>query len=309
MKSIRGVCPVIAMPFKENGDVDFVGFDRLVSHLIASDVQGLTLFGIASEFHKLTDNEKSELAKRFIAQTKNSNVFSMISVTDHSTDVAVNRAKHYEQLGADCLMVLPPYFLNPPLWAIKEHILAILAAVNIPVLIQYAPTETKVGIAVEELVAIYDQYPRTMFKIEANPPTDYIGQLLVQRPQATVFVGYAGLYMLEALDLGGKGVMPGCSFAEIYLSIYRDYLAGKPEAGQRHRQLLNFISHWMQDCEYIIQVEKTILYQRGILDSDYCRRPSYPLTPADIAAIDEFLRQFALPCHQDKQLGGIQDEP
>ncbi|MDF2499706.1 MAG: putative Dihydrodipicolinate synthetase [Anaerosporomusa subterranea] len=282
------------MPFTDSGEVDFIGFDRLLGHLIASGVHGLTLFGIASEFHKLTDAEKQELTERFVAQTKASDVFSMISVTDHSLEVAVKRAKHYEKLGADCLMVLPPYFLNPPIRAVKEHILAVLAAVNIPVLIQYAPAETKVGIAVEELVAIYDQFPRAMFKIEANPPIDYISQLLARRPEATVLVGYAGLYMLEVLDIGGKGVMPGCSFAEIYLSIYHDYVAGKPEARQNHKRLLNYISRWMQDCEYIIQVEKTVLRKRGIIDGDYCRRPSYLLSNEDEESIIEFLRQFAL---------------
>ena len=294
MKPITGVCPVIAMPFHTNGGVDYAGFDRLLSHLIASGVHGLTLFGIASEFHKLTDSEKNGLARRFLKQTGASDVFGMLSVTDHSTEVAVKRAKYYEQLGADCLMVLPPYFLNPPVRAIREHILAVLAAVEIPVLIQYAPAETKLDIAVEELVAIYDHCPRAMFKIEGNPPTGYIGQLLDRRPQATVFVGYAGLYMLETLELGGKGVMSGCSFAELYLSIYRDYLNGKPEARQTHRQLLQYISRWMQDCEYIIQVEKTILRKRGIIASDYCRKPSYLLTGADSKAIDEFLRQFSL---------------
>ncbi|KYZ76825.1 dihydrodipicolinate synthase family protein [Anaerosporomusa subterranea] len=288
------------MPFTDSGEVDFIGFDRLLGHLIASGVHGLTLFGIASEFHKLTDVEKQELAERFVARTKASDVFSMISVTDHSLEVAVKRAKHYEKLGADCLMVLPPYFLNPPIRAVKEHILAVLAAVNIPVLIQYAPAETKVGIAVEELVAIYDQFPRAMFKIEANPPIDYISQLLARRPEATVLVGYAGLYMLEVLDIGGKGVMPGCSFAEIYLSIYHDYVAGKPEARQNHKRLLNYITRWMQDCEYIIQVEKTVLRKRGIIDGDYCRRPSYPLSNEDEESIMEFLRQFTLPCKYNK---------
>lgn len=292
MKEIKGVCPVIAMPFTDHGNVDFAGFDRLLQHLIASGVHGITLFGIASEFHKLTDAEKDDLAERFVSQTRASAVFSMISVTDHSLDVAAKRAKHYEKLGADCLMVLPPYFLSPPMRAIKEHIRGVLAAVNIPVLIQYAPAETKVGIAVEELIAIYDEYPRAMFKIEATPPTDYIRQLLARRPEAVVLVGYAGLHMLDVLDIGGKGVMPGCSFAEVYLSIYRDYMAGKSESRQIHKRLLQYISRWMQDCEYIIQVEKTILRKRGIIEGDYCRKPSYPLSEADHESIAAFLRQF-----------------
>lgn len=293
MKNICGVCPVIAMPFTEAGEVDYQGFERLVGHLANTGVNGLTLFGIASEFHKLTDAEKYALAERFTRQLKETPVFSMLSVTDHSLEVAVQRAKSYEALGADCLMVLPPFFLSPTQESIKAHVTAVAAAVHIPVLIQYAPNETNIGIPVEEWTAIYDQCPRVMFKIEANPPIDYIHQLLAARKTATVFVGYAGLYMLEVLAIGGQGVMPGCSFAEIYQRIYALYQTDRSAAALLHQRLFCYISEWMTDCEYIIQVEKTILYQRGLISADYCRQPGKVLSAHDRQRITQFLDEFA----------------
>lgn len=293
MKNICGVCPVIAMPFTETAEVDYEGFKRLVGHLTGTGVNGLTLFGIASEFHKLTDTERYALAEVFTRALKETRVFSMLSVTDHSLEVAVQRAKAYEALGADCLMVLPPFFLSPTQESIRAHVTAVAAAVNIPVLIQYAPNETNIGIPVGEWAAVYDQYPQVMFKIEANPPIGYMQQLLLARETATVFVGYAGLYMLEALKIGGQGVMPGCSFAEIYQRIYALYQTDRNAAGLLHQRLFRYISEWMTDCEYIIQVEKTILYQRGIIASDYCRHPGKVLSLRDRLRIAEFLREFA----------------
>lgn len=292
MKEIKGVCPVIAMPFTKDGEVDLCSFEKLVKHLASTGVHGLTLFGIASEFHKLEDTERLALAKSFISTLKETETFSMLSVTDHSLEVAVKRAKEYEKLGADCLMVLPPFFLNPSTLAIKEHIMAILEAVKIPVLVQYAPNETNALIPPEDMIAIYDKYPHAKFKIESNPPVEYIKELLRQRPTMTIFVGYAGLYMLDVMDIGGQGVMPGCSFAEVYKKIYDLYQTDKEVAKVQHKKLLTYIAKWMTDCEYIIQAEKSILYKRGIIDTDYSRRPTRKLTNEDDLFIDNFINEF-----------------
>ncbi|MDR1826809.1 MAG: dihydrodipicolinate synthase family protein [Methylobacteriaceae bacterium] len=294
MKTIQGVCPVVAGPFTQNGDVDFTGLENLARHLIGIGAHGMTLFGIASEFHKLTDREKEEMAERFIAVVKPSPAFSMLSVTDHSTEVAVRRARHYQALGADCLMLLPPFFLGPTVDHIRHHMHSVLDAVEIPVLVQYAPGETKLAIPVEEMAGIAARHPNAYFKIEPNPPMDYIRALLALAPDARILLGYAGLYMLEVLEAGGKGTMPGCSFAEVYLAIHNLFVSGKhDEAKALHDKLMVYVRRWMSHAEFIIRVEKIILKKRGILESDTCREPAWVLAADDAAKIDRFLDEFA----------------
>ncbi|WP_258041578.1 hypothetical protein [Citrobacter amalonaticus] len=58
--------------------------------------------------------------------------------------------------------------------------------------------------------------------------------------------------------------------------------------------LLPYIQRWMQHCEYIIQVEKSILHRRGIIADDYCRKPGWTLTHEDNKTIDRFIQQFSL---------------
>lgn len=291
--AIKGVNPIAAVPFRDDGELDEPGFSRMLTHLAGTGIDGLTLFGIASEFPKLSDDERERLATRFISDLAGSGVFRAMSVTDHSTELAVKRARRYQQMGADALMLLPPFFLKPSPQTVASHITQVLEAVTIPVMVQYAPGETGLPIPPEELAQVAQRYPHAVFKIECNPPVDYTRAFLQQAPGAHVLNGYAGLYMLQMLAVGGKGVMPGCSFSEVYVQIYRAWREGRiGQAEALHQRLLPWITRWMSHCEYIIQVEKTILRQRGIIASDYCRHPGWMLTPEDRQGIETFLAMF-----------------
>ncbi|EAA7088419.1 dihydrodipicolinate synthase family protein [Salmonella enterica] len=294
-QDIHGVNPIVAMPFTEHGEVDESSFVRLLEQLAATGAQGTTLFGIASEFPKLNDDERDRLAQIYVTTLAGGKQYRAMSVTDHSTEQAVWRARRYAALGADALMLLPPFFLQPSPQAIQEHIYAVLDAVDIPVMVQYAPGETGLPITPEQLANVARRYPHAVFKIECHPPVDYTRAFLNAAPGACVLNGYAGLYMLEMLAAGGKGVMPGCSFTEVYVNIYRHWQAGDiPQAQTLHQSLLPWIQRWMGHCEYIIQVEKTILQRRGIIKSDFCRRPGWPLSQRDHKDIEQFIHQFQL---------------
>lgn len=291
--AIKGVNPIAAVPFRADGELDETSFSNMLGHLAGTGIDGLTLFGIASEFPKLSDDERDRLAARFISDLAGSGVFRAMSVTGHSTELAVKRARRYQQMGADALMLLPPFFLKPSPQAVASHINQVLEAVTIPVMVQYAPGETGLPIPPEELAQVAQRYPHAVFKIECNPPVDYTHAFLQQAPGAHVLNGYAGLYMLQMLAVGGKGVMPGCSFSEVYVQIYRAWREGRiGQAEALHQRLLPWITRWMSHCEYIIQVEKTILRQRGIIASDYCRHPGWTLTPEDRQGIETFLAMF-----------------
>lgn len=290
--NIKGVNAVVAMPFCDDGLVDYESFEKLLEHLIKTGCHGLTLMGIASEFYKLTDAEKQKLADIFISRLYELPMYSCISITHHAAEVAVAQAKQYEDMGAKSLMILPPFFLNPSIEQILVHIFAILDSVSLPTLIQYAPTETGQIIAEADMAKISQKYPHGVFKIECPNPVEYSQNLLALAPDVTLLNGYAGLYMMDMLTIGGKAVMPGCSFVEIYVEIYRLYFSDKEAAARLHQKLLGYIKKWMSHPEYIIKIEKEILRQRGIIKSSFCRSPSYQLQKSDLTDIKEFLDIF-----------------
>jgi 4-hydroxy-tetrahydrodipicolinate synthase len=296
-KTIRGVCPVIAVPFTDDGYLDLESFERLIIHLLDEQIGALTLFGLASEFHKLADPERAALQKVFLHHTAaHPRVAGIISITDHSSDVAVRRAAAAVDEGADALNVLPPHFLGPTRNAILEHISRVLAAADVPVIVQYAPVQTGARIDPGDIVALADRHPNLRaVKVEAQPPGPWITELAeAAAGRVDTLVGYAGIDMPDALERDSAGVQPGCSFVPVYTEIYRRYLAGD-RTGMRalHGELLPYISAWMQEVELIIQAEKTILHRRGLVAGDYCRPPGRPLDPEELDRIGEFLERFA----------------
>jgi len=297
--ALEGIVPIMAATFTPAGLLDEASFQALVQHLIKAKVNGLTLFGLVTEFYKLTDHERAKMQSLMLAQTALSeDSWGIISITDHSREVAVLRAQAAEAEGADALMLLPPFFLSPGEEAIAEHIRQVITSVQIPVIIQYAPAQTGVRLAPQFFVELQQSLPETrqiFVKVETQPPGRYITQLLEASTQKIgALVGYAGVQMPDVMQRGAAGIQPGSAFVEIYLEIYERFKqADISGMNALHQQVLPYINTWMQGIEMIIRVEKTILHKRGIIASDYCRQPTYSLDKLEIVQIEAFLAEFA----------------
>ena len=63
MSELKGMCPIIATPFTKTGLVDYDSFENLIRVLIEGGCQAVTLFGIAGEYYKLTDDEMKRRAR------------------------------------------------------------------------------------------------------------------------------------------------------------------------------------------------------------------------------------------------------
>lgn len=271
---ISGVCPIIATPFTDSGEVDYSGVRNEIRALAEGGCHAVALFGIASEFFKLTDDEREQLIDIVTDECKAVDMPLVISITHESTEVAVQRALEAEAAGADCIMVYPPSFLGPSEAGIYNHVKEIGEAVTCPVMVQYAPDDSGVTIDPEVFVQMSnDQENIKYFKIECSPPGPYITHLLEETERdIDVFVGNHGLHMIDVFDRGGVGVMPGSALYDLYITIYDDYRNGNRDAAlQLHGELVALLNQVEQVSG--IRYNKKILKRRGVIDSDYCRKP------------------------------------
>jgi len=290
-KEISGILPIMATTFTNLGILDEDSFQSLIQHLLKTGASALTLFGLATEFYKLVDNDRARMQMLLLAES----VAGIISITDHSWEVACQRAHDAEIQGADALMLLPPYFLGPSEDAILEHLKRVIGSVKIPVIIQYAPVQTGVRISPDVFLRLRDALPNADFiKVETQPPGRYVSQLVEQsQERLKSLVGYAGVQMPDVLARGAVGIQPGCSFTEIYVELWRLWQVDKSAFLILHHKLLPYIGYWMQGVELIIKAEKVILKRRGIIASNYCRSPSYTLDESEQTQIEQFMSEFA----------------
>jgi 4-hydroxy-tetrahydrodipicolinate synthase len=290
--TLQGITPAIAATFKENGDFDYESFTNLIRVMIRGGVHRVTLFAIAGEYYKLTEEEEKKLVEITVEECRKGGVQSIISVTKHASEIAARWARYLQDAGADILMLLPPFFLKPPAASIIEHVKMVNDAVSIPIMFQYAPEQTGVAIAPEILVKMARECENVkILKIENKPPGKYVSKLKQEDPNVEIFVGNAGFQMIENFDRGAVGVLPGCSMFDIYLKIYRLYREGKrQEAMMVHNDLVAMLNHIRQNVEMIICFEKKILKRRGFVASDYCRKPDFGTDAYHIRLFDEYYR-------------------
>lgn len=293
---IRGVSPVLAVPFTSSGDVDLDGFRRVVRYVCATGVTSVMFPGFAGEFYKLSEGERTALTEALIEETREAAVVVIAAVQDHATQLAVERARWSVAMGAQAINLLPPHLLQPSGAAIEAHIRAVLTAIpETPVVLQYAPNETGTTLNVNTLATIAaDHSNLALVKVESTPPGRFIAELAHLDPPILSLEGYAGVQLPDAIRRGAVGTQPGCSFTEIYVEIWRRFAGGDEEGGRElHSRLLPYISYWMIDTELIVAAEKLIAVRRGLIASDFCREPNYLLDAEERETIDRFLEQFA----------------
>ena len=295
-KDIFGILPIAPAVYNDKGEVDYEDYASALITMMTKGSHGVALFGIAGEYYKMTYQEELKLIDVTVEACRKCGAPSIISNTRHSTEAAVEWAKYIESRGADCLRAVPPFFLKPGGEAIYQHMKAVGQAVQIPVMVQYAPDQTGVAISPEVFIRLNEEVPNIIhYKIECKPPGLYIANVMQKAgPGTNVFVGNAGYQLIEGLDRGAIGVMPGPSMFDVYRTIYDAYNDGKrDEAFKVHKELVYFLNHIRQNVEMVIAFEKQVMKRRGIIKSDYCRKPGFRIDDVYQKTFDELYEKIS----------------
>lgn len=286
-ENIQGVIPILPTPFTEQGEVDEVSFRHVIDAAIADGVQGLAMFGLASEFLKLSDAEKVRLTKILIEHTAK-RVPVIISITHYSLDIARCEAAEAMRLGADALMVIPPFLMAPQAAAVLNHIATLAADTRAPIIVQYAPIQTGASLTAESFAALHAKYSNiSHIKVDLVPSGPMLHQLQsLTNGGLKSIVGYMGLHLPEDVKSGAVGVMPTVSVSRIFVQLFQ-LLQTEPEEGRRlHVRLLPLLNFMMQSVEMLVAIEKTILKRAGLLTSAYCRSPRWTLDASHLEELE-----------------------
>ncbi|TIL38362.1 MAG: dihydrodipicolinate synthase family protein [Mesorhizobium sp.] len=112
MADLKGINLAMQTPFDENGAISYSIFEDLIEKYVAAGVHGLVLGAGTGQHPYLTEAECNRLyevgAKRIAGRC---NVICQTSALN--MDEVIRRSRHAESVGADALMVLPPYLEGP----------------------------------------------------------------------------------------------------------------------------------------------------------------------------------------------------
>jgi 4-hydroxy-tetrahydrodipicolinate synthase len=293
MNDIGGVLPVLAVPFRNDGSVDLESIPKLIEHCISSKANGLVIFGLASELYKLNDSERIQILKEVLSAV-NSRIPVIVGTEHSGTQAAVARSVEAEKLGASALMLYPPTFVKPDEANILSYFTAVGSAVNIPVIIQDAPAWTGVPLSLSLLSRIISDQPNVNYiKLESPPIGDKAKTLRLEGFK--IIAGFGAIHLMEDLNSGIDGFMPGCSLPGIFVEISDLFYSGQIEKARTlFQRVLPLLTFQLTSLDSFIEIQKILLKRMQVFSTSFCREPHTPISAERVAYLNVLIDEIGL---------------
>ncbi len=210
-RRFAGVLPVLVTPLLEDESVDEPAYRKLVRRILAAKAHGIVVLGTAGEFAVLRDEEK-ERALRIAIDEVAGQVPVIAGTGEPGTRQAVETTCLAKRLGADCALVVPPYYYAVDQQAVIRHYQTVAAESGLPILLYNIPFFTKVNIEPDTVRALADEAGVAGIK-DSSGNLRYFQRLCqtVKSEQFTVVTGSDDMLFAQ-LVVGGDGcISPGAN--------------------------------------------------------------------------------------------------
>ena len=273
--NFTGCWPVAPTPFKENEDLDLEGMKRVLDCMIDQKVDGICILANYSEQFLLSDDEREILTKLCIEHVAGK-VPIIVTVSHFSTDIAFKRAKLAKDVGANMVMMMPPYhgaLLKGNANQTFEQFRKVSEA-GITIMVQDAPL-SGVDLSVDLLVKMAKEIEHVKcFKIECAQAANKLRALIDKGGSAIEgpFDGEEGITLFADLEAGAKGNMSSAMLPDLIGPLVKSYITGnKKEAENEYNRVLPLINYENRQCGF--RATKTVFKEGGVIKSDVCRHP------------------------------------
>ncbi|HRW15580.1 dihydrodipicolinate synthase family protein [Amaricoccus sp.] len=292
MTRYRGIWPVAPTPFHEDGALDLDGMKRVLDCLIDQGADGICILANFSEQFLVSDEERAILT-RLCLEHVSGRVPVIVTISHFATRIAVDRARFARDLGADIVMMMPPYhgaLLKGTSEQTYEQFRAV-GEVGIPIMVQDAPL-SGVELPVPLLVRMAREIEAVrLFKIECPQAANKLRALIVEGGDAIEgpFDGEEGITLLADLDAGATGSMTSGMIVDRIKPVIEKHHAGDiAGATEAYGRVAMAINHENRQCGW--RSCKAAMVEGGVIRSEFCRHPIAPLHPAIRQRLIDLLR-------------------
>lgn len=298
MKSegLSGLMPILATPFSENAELDVKSLARVVEFQLESRVDGVAVFGMASEGFAISRAERSSILE-VVAEVAGDKFPIVAGVNGTSSANAIEQGKEALDGGACALMVLPPFMVKPDSSQVRDFYSEVAAATKAPVMVQDAPGVTGVTMSVDQILELSRLEFVSSVKVESPPTFDKVASLnaALKASEFAVFGGNNAQFCVQEYSAGASGTMPACEIADLVGGLLRILASG--EVGEARREWMRLLPLLAFGSQTGIawEVHKEVLVYRGIIDSAAVRSPAKRMSSATRRLLHDILEDLDLP--------------
>lgn len=202
-KSFRGCYTVTVTPFAADGtSICADSLRRFLDWQLASDVPGVIILGTTGEFLTVSDSERRDYV-RLAVEHVGGRMDVLVGTMNAYTPNAVRYSREAEELGADGLMIIPPYYYAPTDDEIFAYYRAIAEAVSLPIMLYNNPVTSNVDMSARLVGRLTRAFDNIRYIKEASMDVGRVFDI-VEETNGVMNV-FAGERPVESYLLGAVG--------------------------------------------------------------------------------------------------------
>ncbi|MDR3282204.1 MAG: 4-hydroxy-tetrahydrodipicolinate synthase [Candidatus Methanoplasma sp.] len=200
----KGTSTAIITPFTKDNEVDEDALRRLVDFQEENGVDAVVPCGSTGESAMMSHEEHVRVIGIVVDQARRAKVLA--GAGSNSTSEAVMLSKRAEDLGADGILSISPYYVKPTQEGIYLHYKSIAESVDVPVVVYNIPGRTGSNVTAETMLRMAE-IPGICAVKEASGDVRQITQILGGRPKGFEVISGDDALTLRLMRLGADGVI------------------------------------------------------------------------------------------------------
>ncbi len=282
----------IITPFNQDGSINYDCFGKMIDNQIENGTDAIIVCGTTGEASTMSDAEHLECI-RFAVERAAKRVPVIAGTGSNDTAYAVKLSKEAEQLGADALLLVTPYYNKTTQRGLIAHFTAVADAVNIPIILYNIPGRTGMSIEISTAKVLAKHKNIAAVK-EASGNISYTAKLIAAcGDDIDVYSGNDDM-IVPIMSLGGKGVISVLSHVlpkETHQMVQYCLENNFAEATKLQIKYLDLINNLF--CEVNPIPVKEAVNLMGI-NAGPCRMPLCPMSDENREKLKNLLRNAGL---------------
>jgi 4-hydroxy-tetrahydrodipicolinate synthase len=290
-KKFRGVYTVMITPLDPHGAVDLGALAAFTDWQIREGIHGLIPLGSTGEFLSLSEEERDGVA-RTVIETAAGRVPVLIGTGAEDTRECVRLSRKAEEMGADGVMIIPPFYCTPTDDELVEHYKTVASAISIPIMVYNNPATANVDLKPELVKRIAEIKGCDYIKESTLEVTRVRDIIRLAGDDMTVFGGILGF---ESFVMGAEGwVAVASNIAPGPMARIFELAADEKKFDEARALYLK----WLPIIQAVggqayVAGSKSLLTHMGF-QAGVPRSPRLPLPAAQDAAMKQLVSDFGL---------------
>jgi len=199
----RGAMTALVTPFDRSGRVDEEHLKRIIDFQIKGGIDAIVPCGTTGEASTL-DYEEHFRVCELTVQHVNKRAKVIIGGGSNNTHRAIQLTQFAQEIGADGVLSVGPYYNKPTQEGHYQHFKAIAESAEVPIIIYNIPGRTGVNIEPDTLLRLAE-IPNIVGVKEASGNLDQMMIILRDRPKNFSVLSGDDSFSLPLISVGGDG--------------------------------------------------------------------------------------------------------